>query len=170
MTDKMKVSRRQFLLASSTASLLSLGLPNEVAAQSNDDCIFCKFVAGKGKFVKLWEDKNFLAFLDYRPITEGHTLLVPKKHFEYLFDLDDKLYGKIFKRAKQLSKPLKTAMQSKRIGVIVEGFGVNHVHIHLVPLKTGGELLKKGVVGVTDEEFAKTAEKIIGEIAKMQSW
>jgi histidine triad (HIT) family protein len=161
-------SRRDFLIAGTTASLLPFALPDKVNAQTKDDCIFCKFALNKAKFVKVWEDKNFLAFLDHKPITEGHTLLIPKQHFEYIFDLNDKLYNKIFKRAKQLSKPLKTALEATRIGVIVEGFGVNHVHIHLVPLKKGGELLKKGVVGVTDEEFAKTAEKIIGEIAKVK--
>lgn len=66
--------------------------------------------------------------------------------------------------AKELSKPLKTAMNAKRIGVIVEGFGVAHVHIHLVPLQKGGELLQKGAVGVTDEEFAKIAETIINQV------
>jgi histidine triad (HIT) family protein len=163
-----KFSRRTFLTVASSVGLLPFLSPNEAVAQANDDCVFCKFVANKGKFVKLWEDKNFLAFLDYRPITEGHTLLIPKQHFEYLFDLNDKLYGKILKRAKQLSKPIKTAMEAKRVGVIVEGFGVNHVHIHLVPLKMGGELLKKGAIGVTDEEFAKTAEKIKAEISKVK--
>jgi histidine triad (HIT) family protein len=168
MIDKIKISRRQFLLTSTTVGLFSLALPKEVAAQSTDDCVFCKFVANKGKFVKLWEDKNFLAFLDYRPITEGHTLLIPKQHFEYLFDLNDKLYDKMLKRAKQLSNPIKTAMNAKRIGVIVEGFGVNHVHIHLVPLKQGGELLKKGKLEVSDDEFAKTAEMIKSEIMKVK--
>lgn len=139
---------------------------NQMAAQNKSECVFCEFAAKRGKFVKLWEDKNFLAFLDYRPITEGHTLLIPKQHFDYLFDMPDKLYGKMLKRTKQLSKPIKTAMDAKRIGVIIEGFGVNHVHIHLVPINKGGELLKKGTVGVTEEEFAKTAEKIKSKISE----
>ncbi len=161
-------SRRDFLISGTTASLLPFALADKADAQTKDDCIFCKFGQNKAKFVKIWEDKNFLAFLDHKPITEGHTLLIPKQHFEYIFDLNDKLYDKIFKRAKQLSKPLKTALEATRIGVIVEGFGVNHVHIHLVPLKKGGELLKKGAIGVTDAEFAKTAEKITNEIAKVK--
>jgi histidine triad (HIT) family protein len=165
----MKITRRELFIAVGSVSLIQSAVPNQLIAQTKDDCIFCKFAANKGKFNKLWEDKNFLAFLDYKPITEGHTLLIPKTHSEYTFDLDDKLYGKIFKRAKQLSKPLKTATEATRIGVIVEGFGVNHVHIHLVPLKKGGELLKKGTVGVTDEEFAKTAEKIKSEILKSRT-
>jgi histidine triad (HIT) family protein len=166
---KNKFSRRDFLIVGGSASLLSLISTNQVNAQTKDDCIFCQFGQNKAKFVKIWEDKNFLAFLDHKPITEGHTLLIPKQHFDYIFEMDDKLYEKIFKRAKQLSKPLQTAMNTKRIGVIVEGFGVNHVHIHLVPISKGGELLKKGAVGVTDEEFAKTAEKIKIEIGKMKS-
>ena len=157
-------SRRNFLLVTAASGLLPLVLPSEAQAQIKDDCIFCQFGQNKAKTFKVWEDKDFLAFLDHKPIQPGHTLLIPKKHFEYLFDLDEKTYSKILKRAKELSKPLKTAMNAKRIGVIVEGFGVAHVHIHLVPLQKGGELLQKGAVGVTDEEFAKIAETITNQV------
>lgn len=161
-----KVSRREFLIAGSSVGLLPLVLPNSIQAQTKDDCVFCQFAMNKGKFYKVWEDKHFLAFLDYKPINPGHILLVPKQHFEYIFDLDKKLYAKIFQRAKELAKPLRTATESKRIGVIVEGFGVAHVHIHLVPINKGSELTKKGTAGVTDEEFAKMSEKIKNEIVK----
>lgn len=158
MSDK--VSRREFLIAGGSAGLLPFVLQNQAQAQLKDDCVFCQFAANKGKFFKIWEDKNFFAFLDNKPINPGHILLVPKQHFEYIFDLDDHLYTKIFSRAKKLAKPLKTATEAKRIGVIVEGFGVAHVHIHLVPISKSGELLKKGVTGVNDEEFSAMSEKI----------
>ena len=157
-------SRRNFLLATASSALIPLVLPNESTAQTKDDCIFCKFGQNKAKYFKVWEDKDFLAFLDHKPINPGHTLLIPKKHFEYVFDLDKKNYTKILEHARELSKPLKIAMDAKRIGVIVEGFGVNHVHIHLVPLKGGGELLKKGAVGVTDDEFAIVTDKIVAQV------
>ena len=160
------LSRRNFLIATASSGLLPLILPNQTSAQTKDDCVFCQFGQNKGKFFKLWENKDFLAFLDHKPIKPGHTLLIPKNHHEYLFDLDDKNYSKILKHAKELSQPLKSAMNALRIGVIVEGFGVNHVHVHLVPLHKGGELLQKGAVGVTDEEFSKVAETIKNQISK----
>lgn len=161
-----KVSRREFLVAGSAVGLLPLVLPRQAQAQTKDDCVFCQFAMGKGKFFKIWEDKNFLAFLDYKPINPGHTLLIPKRHFEYLFEMDKKLYAKIFERARELSNPLKIATEATRIGVIVEGFGVAHAHLHLVPLHKASELLKKGATDVTDGEFAKMAEKIQNEIKK----
>jgi histidine triad (HIT) family protein len=156
------------LAATGSAALLPLVLSENAPAQikAKADCVFCGFAAGKGKFYKVWEDKHFLAFLDYKPINPGHTLLVPKQHFEYIFEMDKNLYGKIFDRARELSETLKTATRATRIGVIVEGFGVAHVHVHLVPLHKGGELLKKGATDVTDEEFSKTAEKITAEIKR----
>ncbi len=163
-----KISRRDFLVAGSSLGLLPLALPHQVEAQTKDGCIFCQFAANKGKFFKVWEDKNFLAFLDYRPINPGHTLLIPKRHFEYLFEMDKKLYTKILERARSLSNPLKVATNALRIGVIVEGFGVAHAHIHLIPLHGGGELLKKGATGVTDEEFSAIAEKIKAETRKQK--
>lgn len=162
----MKVSRRQFLIEGSAAGLLPLVLQNEAPAQTKDDCVFCGFVANRGTFYKVWEDQNFLAFLDYKPINPGHTLLIPKRHFEYVFELDKPLYEKIFQRAKELAKPLRTAVGSKRIGMMIEGFGVAHAHIHLVPISGSGELIKKGVSGVTAEEFSKMAEKIRNEIMR----
>jgi histidine triad (HIT) family protein len=164
MSDRF--SRRDFLAAAGSAGLLPLAFSKNAQAQTNikTDCVFCSFVAGKGKFFKVWEDKHFLAFLDHKPINPGHTLLIPKQHFEYIFELDKNLYVKIFERARKLAAPLKTATDAARIGVIIEGFGVAHVHVHLVPLHKSGELLKKGETGITDEEFSKTAEKIAAEI------
>jgi histidine triad (HIT) family protein len=162
------VSRRDFLVGGSALSLLPLIAPRQAKSQTKADCIFCQFAAGKGKFFKVWEDKNFLAFLDHKPINPGHTLLIPKRHFEYLFEMDKKLYRQILERARKLSNPLKRATGALRIGVIVEGFGVAHAHVHLVPLRGGSELLKKGATGVTDAEFSSTAEKIKAEIARQK--
>jgi histidine triad (HIT) family protein len=162
------VSRRTFLVTAAAAGLLPLASPENAAAQAKikDGCVFCGFVTGKGRFFKVWEDRHFLAFLDYKPINPGHTLLVPKTHVEYLFDLDENSYEKIFNRARALEEPLKTAMRAKRIGLLVEGFGVAHVHVHLIPLHGGGEIQRKGATGVTDEEFARTAEMIKAEIER----
>jgi histidine triad (HIT) family protein len=128
------------------------------------DCIFCKIIAGEIPGTKIWEDEDFLAFLDINPMNPGHTLLIPKRHQEYLFEVEEPLYSKIFDAAKKLSGPIKRAMGAKRIGVVVEGFLVPHVHIHLVPLHSGGELSFGRSKKATPEELQETAEKIKNEM------
>lgn len=162
---KASFSRRQFLTASGAVLAASQIIKSQAAQQT--ECVFCNIVAGKLAAPKIWEDKDFYAFLDHKPINPGHTLLIPKKHAEYIFELEEPLYGRIFKSAKKLAKPLREAMQSQRIGVLVEGFGVAHLHIHLVPINKGDGFGKRsGVTGVTEEEFKAVADKILAKISK----
>lgn len=124
------------------------------------DCIFCKIIEGSAPAHKIWEDENFLAFLSIGQINPGHTLLITKKHVDYIFDLEEPLYSKIFQTAKHLSQTLQEAMQAKRIGVAIEGFSVPHNHIHLVPVNGGNELDPNRAIRLSDEELAKIAVKI----------
>jgi histidine triad (HIT) family protein len=128
------------------------------------DCIFCRIIAGEIPSTKIWEDDDFFAFLDINPINPGHTLVIPKKHHDYLFTMDEPLYSKIFDAAKMLSKPLEKATGAKRIGVVVEGFLVPHVHVHLVPLHEGGELSFGRAKKAMTEELNETANKIKNEM------
>jgi len=86
----------------------------------------------------IYEDEDFIAILDINPLHDGHTLVIPKKEVDYIFDLDDKTYLALMeiskKIAKILDKKLKPILNYKRMGIIVEGFGVPHVHVHLIPL------------------------------------
>jgi len=75
-----------------------------------EDCLFCKIIKGEIPSYKIWEDENFFAFLDINPINPGHTILVPRKHLDYIFDLEEPLYSEIFRTVKKLSKPLKRAI------------------------------------------------------------
>ncbi|MEQ1762787.1 MAG: HIT family protein [Pyrinomonadaceae bacterium] len=155
------ISRRSFVLAGG----VGLAAADASFAQTKDpkpeaNCPFCGIVVGTLSTFKLWEDKDFLAFLDHKPISPGHTLVVPKLHYAYLFDMPEKKYGEIMSLSRKLAKPIRSAMGSKRIGVLVEGFGVDHCHVHLVPINGSNELTKKGVVGVTDNEFRKVSELI----------
>jgi histidine triad (HIT) family protein len=164
---KDKLTRRDFLLASGAVASIPALAAGPANAQIVEDCVFCRIVAGKESAYKLWEDKDFYAFLDHKPINPGHTLLIPKKHFEYVFDLEDRLYTKIFKRAKFLAKPLKAAMASQRVGILVEGFGVDHMHIHLIPINKGDGFGKRsGKEGVSNEEFQIVSDKIRSAIPK----
>src|SRR3989338_6710805 len=129
-----------------------------------DSCIFCKFIRGEVNVEKIYEDEKFFAFLDIRPLNPGHTLLIPKEHTDYIFDIEEPLYSEMFKTAKKLAGPIKNVIQSRRIGIIVEGFGVPHAHIHLVPINRGYELDPNRTKPATGKELGKMAEKIIKEI------
>jgi histidine triad (HIT) family protein len=128
------------------------------------DCIFCKIIAGEIPSEKVWEDEKFIAFLDINPVNPGHTLLIPKEHVDYLFDVDDPLYSEMFLAAKKVSGPLKKAMMSQRVGVVVEGLLVPHVHIHLIPISAPGELDAKRSTKMEPDELSKIANRIKEEI------
>ena len=128
---------------------------------TDPNCIFCKI--GKKEINPertVWENEDFLAFVDLRPVKDGHLLIIPKDHTDHIFDLDDEKYSEIFQIAKQLSVPLQKAMGSKRVGIVVEGFGIAHCHVHLVPIDKGGELDSKNAHEKDSEELRRVAEKI----------
>jgi len=132
-----------------------------------DGCIFCKIAKGEIDSAKIYEDEKFFAFLDMRPLNPGHTLLLPKKHIDYIFDVGEPLYSEIFKTAKKLSKPIQNAVQSKRIGLAIEGFGVPHTHVHLIPINNANEIDPRRAKKATTEELQEVAEKIKREIKKI---
>jgi histidine triad (HIT) family protein len=103
-------------------------------------CIFCNIVNDQANAYKVWEDDNFLAFLDMTPINPGHILVITKVHCEDVYDLPNALYSDLFMTIKKLSPILKRVTFAKRIGLAIEGFGVTHVHVHLVPVNKGNEL------------------------------
>jgi len=103
-------------------------------------CLFCEIANNKIPSFKIWENEDFFVFLDIMPINPGHLLLVPKKHFEEVYDLPEELYGSLFKTIKVIAERLKKATKVKRIGIAIEGFGMPHAHVHLVPVNKGNEL------------------------------
>jgi histidine triad (HIT) family protein len=110
---------------------------------------------------KVWEDEKFLVFLDIMPINPGHILLIPKNHNEDIFKLKDGLYNEIFKTAKKLSEPLKKVTNAKRVGMIIEGFGVDHSHIHLVPLYKERELIHERAKKASEDELKQMQLKLV---------
>jgi len=133
-----------------------------------DDCIFCKIAKGEIDCAKVYEDEKFFAFLDVRPLNPGHTLLIPKKHADYVFEIDEPLYSELFQTAKKLSKPIQNAAKSKRIGISIEGFGVPHAHVHLIPINNVNEIDPNRARKASPEELSSVAGKIKLEIKK--SW
>lgn len=128
------------------------------------DCVFCKISNGSIPSAKVWEDDRFFAFLDLRPINDGHTLLVPKNHTDYIFDLPADLYQGLFERGKFIAPHLKMVTGCKRVGLAVEGFGVPHAHLHLVPINHGNELSPENAHPVSDESLKDMQRRIIASI------
>jgi len=125
------------------------------------NCRFCNIVEGKIEDYTLWEDDKFLLFLDLNPRNLGHSLLIPKKHVDYFFDLDDELYNELFQTAKRLEVTLRKATGAKRIGIAVVGFGMGHAHLHLVPLHGPNELFNPvDFPEANHEELKKVQDKL----------
>ena len=109
-----------------------------------EECVFCKIVAGDLDSVKIWEDDEFLAILDVFPNTEGMTLVMSKKHYDsYAFDMSDEVYGRFFLAAKKVARLLEKGLHVQRVALVMEGMGVNHVHIKLYPLYGLSEKFKE---------------------------
>lgn len=127
-----------------------------------ENCIFCKIVKGEVPSYQVWEDENNLAFLDIRPMKEGHTLVIPKKHFTYLFEMDHPNYQDLLLAAKKVAEILKRTFNPKtgKVGMILYGLDVDHVHLHLSPLDKPGDLTLANSKIVSNEKLKKTAKKI----------
>jgi len=123
--------------------------------------IFSKIVAGEIPCYKIAENERCLAFLDISPLTEGHTLVIPKTETDYIFDLNDDLFTELNLFAKKVAAGMKEAMPCKRVGMLVMGFDVPHAHIHLVPMnETADMLLTKQKPRFEKDDFEAIAAKI----------
>ncbi len=127
-----------------------------------DTCVFCKILKGEIPSFKVWEDENFLAFLTIEPINPGHTLVIPKKHVDYIFDLDDPDLGQLMIACKPVAKALKKAFNplSGKIGIMVAGQEVPHVHVSLIPINHESDLTTERAKKAASEDLQETAEKI----------
>ena len=96
--------------------------------------IFSKIIAGEIPCYKIAENEHCFAFLDVNPLAEGHALVVPKREVDYIFDIDDALYGELMHFSKRVATALRKSVLCKRIGVAVIGLEVPHAHVHLIPM------------------------------------
>ncbi|MGV8087080.1 MAG: HIT family protein [Candidatus Woesearchaeota archaeon] len=126
------------------------------------NCIFCKIIRKEINAYRIYEDKNFLGILDRNPIQPGHILLIPKNHKDEIFSTSDDSYIKLLLKAKELAVFMKKKINSKRIGLAIEGFGVPHIHIHLVPVNNGNELNPEKAKSAPDEELKTIKEQVYG--------
>lgn len=127
-----------------------------------EDSIFTKIIKGEIPCHKVYEDDRVIAFLDVHPLREGHTLVVPKKQVDHLWDLDEDTYQYLWAVTKQLGEHIRTVLVPARVGVIVEGFGVPHVHVHLVPIENSEDLKKHQDLSspIDHESLAAVAGKL----------
>ncbi|UGU14277.1 HIT family protein [Sinomicrobium kalidii] len=122
--------------------------------------IFTKIINGEIPCYKVAEDDHYFAFLDINPNAKGHTLCVPKKEVDKLFDLDEETYNGLMAFSRKVALGLEKAVPCNRVGVAVVGLEVPHVHVHLIPLNEMKDMTFQHKVAMEKEEFETVAQKI----------
>ena len=123
--------------------------------------IFSRIVAGEIPSHKVAENEEFYAFLDINPVAPGHTLVIPKKEVDYIFDIDDAALGRMMAFAKRVARAQEAAIACKRVGLAVMGLEVPHAHIHLIPITRESDMyFDKGKLSPSQEELADIARRI----------
>ena len=123
--------------------------------------IFSKIAAGEIPSYKCAENEKFYAFLDINPLVKGHTLVIPRREVDYIFDMDDEEIGQFMQFAKKVAVALKKAFPCEKVGMEVIGLEVRHAHIHLIPMQSEKDMnMANPKLKLTDQEFQEIAEKI----------
>lgn len=123
--------------------------------------IFSKIIAGEIPCYKVAENAEFFAFLDIRPVSKGHTLLIPRKEVDYVFDLDEHTYTGLMGYARKVAKAMDQALKPVRIAMTVEGLEVPHAHVHLIPIYAEGGPFRLGrSIELNKEEMRTISEQI----------
>lgn len=122
--------------------------------------IFTKIINGEIPSYKVAEDDHFIAFLDVNPNAKGHTLCVPKKEINKIFDMEEDHYLALMQFSRKIAKALEKTVECKRIGVAVIGLEVPHVHVHLIPLQDMDDMRFERKVKLEKEEFEQLSQAI----------
>ena len=123
--------------------------------------IFSRIINGEIPCYKIAENEKFFAFLDINPLMKGHTLVIPKKEVDYIFDIEDKDLGEMMIFAKQIANKIKDVIPCVKVGVAVIGLEVPHAHIHLVPMQKEGDLdFKRPKLQLSQEEFLEIQKQL----------
>lgn len=122
--------------------------------------IFSKIVAGEIPCHKIAENEHYLAFLDIFPVSKGHTLVIPKKEIDYIFDLDDEMLAGLHVFAKKVALAIQKSVPCERIGVAVVGLEVPHAHVHLIPINSMADMNFANKRAASQEELVHVAETI----------
>jgi len=129
------------------------------------ETIFTKIIKGEIPSYRVAEDESFYAFLDINPLAEGHTLVVPKKAVDYVFDIEDQILGSMMIFAKKIAIAIKKNIPCERIGVAIIGLEVPHAHIHLIPINKVQDInFQKKKLKLSSERFAEIAKMIAADL------
>ena len=129
--------------------------------------IFSKIAAGEIPSYKCAEDEKFYAFLDINPLVKGHTLVIPRREVDYIFDMEDDEIAEFQVFAKKVAKAIGKAFPCKKVAQVVLGLEVPHAHIHLIPMQQEGDVdFRREKLKLTEEEFKEIAQKIYTEFKK----
>ena len=129
--------------------------------------IFSKIAAGEIPSYKCSENDKFYAFLDINPLVKGHTLVIPRREVDYIFDMDDDEIAEFQVFAKKVAKAIKTAFPCKKVAQVVLGLEVPHAHIHLIPMQNEGDVdFRREKLKLSEDEFKEIAQKIYDEFKK----
>ena len=129
--------------------------------------IFSKIAAGEIPSYKCAENEEFYAFLDINPLVKGHTLVIPRREVDYIFDMDDDEIGRFQQFAKRVAKAIKAAFPCVKVAEVVLGLEVPHAHIHLIPMQSESDVdFKREKLKLSPEEFQQIADKIYAEFQK----
>ena len=126
--------------------------------------IFSKIVAGELPSYKIAETEDYYAFLDIRPVMKAHTLVIPKKEIDYIYDLDDELLAGLHLFAKKIAIAIKKAYPCERLSVVVAGLEVPHAHVHLIPTNVMTDLQFVKTLKFSQEEFTEIAQNIRAQL------
>lgn len=129
-------------------------------------CIFCEIAAGRAPGYVVWTDNDAAVFLDRSPIPPGHLLIIPREHVGTLWDLEEERFLRLMSLARSLAAPLTEATGADRAGMAVEGYGIPHAHIHLVPINGGGELDPCRQSPASEEELSTAARGVRAAIER----
>ena len=123
--------------------------------------IFSKIAAGEIPSYKCAESEKFYAFLDINPVAKGHTLVIPRREVDYIFDMDDDELAEYQVFAKRVAAALNKAFPCRKVAQVVLGLEVPHAHIHLIPMNSEADVdFRKEKLSLTEEEFSQIAESI----------
>ena len=127
-----------------------------------EETIFTKIINGDIPSHKIYEDELTYAFLDIHPVTEGHVLVIPKTQVEWIWDLPDEYYDALMNSVKKIGAHVKDTLVVPHVGVLIEGTGVPHIHVHLIPFVHGHEMRREADMSIEPDHarLAEVAKKI----------